>query len=378
MIDKYEMFSAFNAVNEDDLRESAEFLGYTGGRKRGRKVIPTLLVAAVIVSLLVASAAAVGISYHRKKQEELSRQYSVTENNVESYMEYPTSEEEKAGLTVLSSVNDGEVLHIYVDYSPITMEEVREIASPEGAYQLCSFYNFNVNGRKAINSADPYLPDWEFSEDEIIDISYDKLGNEIVKVDPELKLNRLIEQAYDEQTQTMTFALFWRIDGELPEKMEVGIGKGDDVDKYVKAEFVPAKYQPDMIVFPKPIVLTDEETGLEFEFVQAKLSSTGCTWYVRSEAFDKMFEESDNFQNLSEEEQQAALDFQGICLNAFERLERTATVDFADGSSKNIGVSETSGFEDGFYYSPCTWDRETVNMENVVSITIGGEKVNIS
>ena len=96
-------------------------------RKVLRRTTRTLLIAAVIASLLTVTALAVGLSIHQRRQSELREALLVEENQLTGYVEAilpETSGAEQPGLVLLSTINDGEFQRVYVNISPIFKEEV--------------------------------------------------------------------------------------------------------------------------------------------------------------------------------------------------------------------------------------------------------------
>ena len=95
-----------------------------------KRIVTLALAAALILALSVAAYAVWSI--HTERQQELKADLKIEENNVSSYMEYTATDEQASGLVLLSSVNDGQEQHVYVNISPVTKEERRA-----GATCLC-------------------------------------------------------------------------------------------------------------------------------------------------------------------------------------------------------------------------------------------------
>ena len=84
----------------------------------------TFALAAALMLALGITAYAIW-SIHAARQQELKADLKIEENNVSSYMEYTVPDEQASGLVLLSSVNDGQEQHVYVNISPVTKEEAR-------------------------------------------------------------------------------------------------------------------------------------------------------------------------------------------------------------------------------------------------------------
>ena len=57
----------------------------------------------------------------------------ILDSNTESYVEYELSAEQESGVTILSSINDGQFQKVYVNLSPV---EESELPGDTGAF-LC-------------------------------------------------------------------------------------------------------------------------------------------------------------------------------------------------------------------------------------------------
>ena len=97
--------------------------------RRARRVSRTLLIAAVIVSLLTVSAIAVGLSVQTQRKENLRQMLEIDAKNVDGYTEFPIPSESDSGeaapsVVLLSAVKDGECETVYVSISPIEEKDM--------------------------------------------------------------------------------------------------------------------------------------------------------------------------------------------------------------------------------------------------------------
>ena len=91
---------------------------------RKKRIVSLALAAALILALGVAAYAAWSI--HSARQQEIKSDLKIEENNVSGYTEYEIDEleEQKTGIVLLSSVNDGDMQRIYMNVSPVSEAEV--------------------------------------------------------------------------------------------------------------------------------------------------------------------------------------------------------------------------------------------------------------
>ena len=75
-----------------------------------KRIISIALAAALILALGTAAYAAWSI--HTARQQELKADLNIEESNVNSYVEYVIPDDQEGGLTLLSSVNDGEMQRV--------------------------------------------------------------------------------------------------------------------------------------------------------------------------------------------------------------------------------------------------------------------------
>ena len=101
-----------------------------------KRIITLALAAALILALSVAAYAVWSI--HTERQQELKADLKIEENNVSSYMEYTAPDEQASGLVLLSSVNDGQEQHVYVNISPVTKKEA---ANSSRSYDQLALYS---------------------------------------------------------------------------------------------------------------------------------------------------------------------------------------------------------------------------------------------
>ncbi len=397
MLEEFKALKAMQGIDEDILEDTAKFMGYEDKKviKLRRKVWRTALIAAVIISMLIVTAAAVGISIHMRKQEEIRNNYNIDKNNVASYNQYSVPEKPEGKLTLLSGINDGEFYRLYADYSPISKEEMEKYILQELTGEETEFYSlgFKVEERGAEKTGGVAffnIKDWDFRPEEMTTVT--RNGETVSVPNEKAKVRKILEQSYDEETQTATleFHIYMKplepgkeyelVLYSLREYGEPAQGlMTERREELARAKFIPSEAPAKILRFPEAVELTGER-GQRFSFTGCELYSTGVIWYVESVNADKIFDtEKYNRQEMSEKEREEILRLEADFINDVEDYERTAFLTMKDGSIKDLTNGNSGGYFDGIYRPNCFWGgTETVDVNEVESITVGGKTILIS
>ena len=105
---------ALNNVDDSFLEEAWELLERSAPTQHAlnKRTLRVILIAAVLAALL--AACGIGYSIHQRRQQELRENLKIEENNVTSYKEYESQPQSDAsGVTLLSTVNDGELQKVF-------------------------------------------------------------------------------------------------------------------------------------------------------------------------------------------------------------------------------------------------------------------------
>ncbi len=90
-----------------------------------------LLIAAVLVCLMTATAVAAGLSIHQRRQEELRQELNIEQSAVDNYVEFSVPQEtelpEGPSAATLSTFYDGRHQVVYLDISPISAREITQL-----------------------------------------------------------------------------------------------------------------------------------------------------------------------------------------------------------------------------------------------------------
>ena len=125
---------ALNNTDDSLLEEAWELLsGSVVSQKPAmRKIIRTVLIAAILMALMAATAYAI-VSIHQQRQQEFRENLKIEENHVAGYQEFEeTSTPERiatesngkdASVQLISTFRNGRFVDVYFSISPITREE---------------------------------------------------------------------------------------------------------------------------------------------------------------------------------------------------------------------------------------------------------------
>ena len=395
MLDDFKILKAMQGIDEEILEDTAKLMGYEDKKslKHHRNFWRTALIAAVIVSMLVVTAAAVGISIHMKNQEEIRNDYNVDKNNVYSFNQYEVPKEPEGKLTLLSGINDGEFYRLYADYSPITKEEVKRYIVPDKMENGVRFseFGFRVEGEDGKHPGGIAFFYTKGSEYESEDINEN--DDVINSSDKETKINRILAQAYDEETETVTLEFHVH-----PKTLEAGqeyelvlytletYGNPEEGlisecrEDMARAKFTITEAPAKVLYFPEPVEVTGTRGGEKISFIGCELYPTGIIWYVDYEDGEKIFDrEKYNRQKMSKADSDAIFRLEINFINDVEDFERSAFLTLKDGSIKNLTNGNSSDYIDGIIRQKCLWGgTETVNVDEIESISIGGKSILIS
>jgi len=367
---KRELISeALNLLEERHIRDTAAFapgLIQEGPerivRMRKKRMITLALAAALLLALGVAAYAAWGV--HTAKQHELKADLKIEEKNVGSYWEYDISEEsDNSGAVLLSTVNDGESQRVFVDVSPVEIEDLERF--PESVS-----FAWKIDGMKLDDGSDywmtagPVLPS---------DISVS--GHEAIR-------EAVLRDAYDEDTKTLTLACFISNNAiaqaqantnsesvhltltfwDHQAQADAHVGKTVDwlgsQKSYGSVWFTPTEQEMRYFDFG-PTVYRDSEIDKDMELVGLELTPFSAVWKVRYEdaaAYHRPKADWSAYAPWSKLEDR-------ICIEA--------KLIFSDGSTFSTGGALTTPYENGVVNMRCGWGS-AINVQDVQRIEFDG------
>ena len=306
-----------------------------------KKRIITFALAAALMLALGITAYAIW-SIHSTRQQELKADLNIEENNVSSYMEYDVPDELAGGLVLLSAVNDGQEQHVYVNISPVTKEEA--VRFPTGVR-----FVWNIAGTEIGGFAGPQLP---------VGLSFS--GEEAIR-------EAVLENAYDEESQTMTLQCY--IDVDFIEEAMTELGK-ENVP--LQVQMIVGENDPKTFG-PVPFSLTeeqtryfdfghavyhDEELDKDIEIIGLELTPFSAVWkmsYDGAEEFHTSGSDQAAYEPWSILEDK-------VCIEA--------KIVFSDGSEFSTGGALTTPYENGTVNQFCGWGS-AINIDDVQQIVLG-------
>lgn len=326
----------------------------------GKKRIITFALAAALILALGITAHAVW-SIHIARQQELKADLKIEENNVSSYIEYDVSDETAgAGVTLLSTVNDGESQRVFIDVSPVEMDVIERF--PETIAFAWRLDGMTVNGEDYWMTATPKLQS---------DISVS--GHEAIR-------EAVLRDAYDESTKTLTLECFVSNNAITQaqaytnsESVHLTVTLGDhqaqaDANVGSSAEwlasqecfgsvwFTPTEHEMKYFDFDG-LLYHDNELDKEIEIVGLELTPFSAIWKVHYEgdaAFHTPEADQETYEPWSILEDK-------VCIEA--------KLIFSDGSTFSTGGALTCPYENGTVNLFCGWGS-AINIDDVQRIVL--------
>ncbi|MBR1456030.1 MAG: hypothetical protein IJ594_02565 [Oscillospiraceae bacterium] len=346
----------------------------------------TLLIAAILASLFSVTALAAGLSIHQRRQAELRERKQIDAHQVTDYVEFDAAED-AAGVTLLSTINDGAEQVVYLNLSPVEADEVYDpgmlrMLDPQEARR---YYLLEVEGTEGYGMLEYTPTDWDFPPEEMETVTLES-GYVLEQPTPEAMHRKLMASCYDEQSKTLTLKGYVPADrltqGEAVRLhvvlMEMGNGPDDDrrlIRDFGTVELTSTQQTVKTVRFDTPLLFRNEETGETGEVLGVELSYESVSWLVR---YDSMMELCTRpADDATEEEKQAHARLVQSWLQAQDTLVQNAKLNFADGSSMNAPGLLGSSYADGEEKLIGGLGERTLDLNAVVSVTVCGETIPI-
>ena len=339
-----------NIISNIDGRLVAEAFRYdpdlcSGSPERivqmNRKRIITFALAAAFILALGITAYAVW-SIHFARQQELKADLKIEENNVSSYVEYDVPDEQASGLVLLSTVNDGQEQHIYVNISPVSEEEAA--AFPDQARFAC-----NIDGTEYGGFAAPQLS-----------VSESLFGADEIRAE-------VLQDAYDKETQTLTLQCY--LDVNMVEQAIAELG----TDTFPLSVHMIMEDGENRSFGPIPFALTEEqlrvfdfghalfhdaELDKEIEIVSLELTPFSAVWKVHYEGDAAFHTPEADWET-----------YEPWCMLE-DKVCMEAKIIFSDGTEFSTGGALTAPYENGTVNQFCGWGS-AINIDDVQRIVLG-------
>ena len=351
---------ALNNVDDAFLEEAETLLVQQAkARKFAKKtILRTFLIAAILATLLAATAYAV-FSIHQKRQQELREKLKIEEHEVSDYVEFDIPDAESASrVTLLSTMNDGTFQQVWAVISGVTPEMIEALSFPILTDRDGAPLSEDDHRYQCIYCS------WD--DESWFDTTAHGLQSP--------------GDAYDAESQTLlvnTALTLW----DMPDHVSLRFAlwdiidyashwsDGEEVLDFGTVEVSRTSQTVRIVWFSEPVPFENGTYG-KGEFLGAELSASGVNWLLRHDGAAEMYQTHD-FAN--EEERLAYLERERSWVNAIEELERDAVFSFTDGSSRLAGPPLSSEKEGDLVRDICFWEDGTADISRAVSVSIGGK-----
>lgn len=351
--------------------------------KRAKRLSRTLLIAAVIASLLTVSAIALGISIHAQRQEQLRQDMGIDENHVDSYTEFPiptgtVAGAENSGVVLLSAIKDSEFETVYVSISPVEEEDLFKEDRFEWTLDGYSFGSvFPVYDNSNIN----YAP------------VYNEYSGEYVNMPDQEQLRQAILENYDAETKSGLFKfeiLLENVNADKPLNISVykldtnldpdftGILETHEVYSFevcgtIRLEPIGASCLS--LRFPQPPTFENTDAGGKGRILGADIYATGLTWIMEHEGMEDVYQRPDGTPPRLTGEELNTL--QNTWCNAIENVLSGAMVQYTDGETLELPSGIVRLDYDGALLKSPVSTKGTLDLSRIASLTVMGETMEV-
>jgi len=186
-----------------------------------------------------------------------------------------------------------------------------------------------------------------------------------------VNLHTLYREEYDPETQTLTLrASLPNMKFRDNEAVEIRVALGytdNNAQIHESASYgpvsIPLTQQRVISVrFPEPVPFENPETGGAGQIIGADIYAEGITWLVTHDDMESVYpvESQDDLRWLP-------------WARARDKLELEAQIHFTDGSVRTNLAADRSEYWNGSVYDVYLFKNGTINLDQVVSITVGGK-----
>ena len=344
--------------------------------RRTRRVSRTLLIAAVLVSLLTVSAIAVGLSIHAQRQAQLRQGMAIDENHVDSYTEFAlpseaAANEERYSVVLLSAIKDSESETVYVSISQIEEEDLfieeRFQWTLDGQHFGCVFPVYDAS-------------DLDYTEP----VTDEYSGITFYQPEPE-QLRQAILENYDPETKSGLFKFDLPLENvNVNEPLDISIYKSRhniethevyDIEVCGTFRLEPIDESFLSVHFSDPPIFENPDTGGKGHIIGADIYATGVTWIIAHDGMADIYTSSDSTPpKLSGDELRA---LQVSWLTAIESALNGSTVQYTDGERVALPSGLVRLDFDGAQLKSPVSSKSTIDLSRIASLMVMGETVNV-
>lgn len=345
--------------------------------RRAQRVSRTLLIAAVLVSLLTVSAIAVGLSVQTQRKENLRQMLEIDAKNVDGYTEFPLpaesdSTEAAPSVVLLSAVKDGEFEDVYISISPIEEEDLFT------EDRFC----WTVDGQ----SFGHLIPVYDHKKLDFTEPVTDKDTGVTFYQPTQEQQQQLILENYDPETKSglFTFGMVCSVD-DVDQPLDISICKfyrnRDTLEVTEWEELGTIHLDPIdksclRVCFSSKPTFENPDTGGKGSILGVDIYATGMNWTVQHDDMADIYTASDGTPPQLEGDELRAL--QSTWLRTLDSVFLSGmTIECTDGEKIEVSSSVLSSNYDGNQVVCYVPTPETLDLSRIASITILGETASI-
>ena len=385
---------ALNNTDDSFLEETRELLGRSAVSQKPakRRIVRTILIAAVLAALMAATAYAI-VSIHQRRQQELRENLQIEENHVAGYQEFEEisrpegtaaePNEKDASVQLISTFRNGRFADVYFSISPITREEAWDAIGWE---QKNAIYVIASNSRE-------------------LDDAYRKIGKGLppIQEDEYLRTHEtreeLLEKYYDADTQSLMLKTEFLIssdpiDWNKPVYMNVKIielaSLAMSMDETIEEYW--ARYDPvcvrDYGTIPVTISATEylvadfsgKDIFIKVPSTDKALHVLGVNIYASEVEWQVTHEGVDLIYNLPRDDDEAfRRGYKQLLewLTVYDQVLDGSALILEDGTHIKLSPSESTPYESGIV-TLHSHLGSTIDLRKVAAISIMGQEVEIT
>lgn len=291
------------------------------------------LIAAVLVVLLCVSAVAV---YKINWNQSYRDFFNIKSDDIQGFVEYPEVEvTDVASFQPISCVTGVQTLRIRFAYGPVSEEEAEKLSSHIDTVENC------------------------------VILSEEMLLVEVVELE-KWGPHQLGAQEYDAETGMLLFSFATWYE-ELPEQLTLNISriKTENLEQIEELGTLVMHPEESEVKVAQLNLRTDGPDGREGGIISLKVDAGSYTWVQDIPGMED-WNDNLNAAVLDSEFGQYLTDWDNLLLEEFYR---EAYLNFADGTTRQIGAGISCTIDDGNY---CQWGGCLYDLGNLVSVTING------
>ena len=135
--------------------------------------------------------------------------------------------------------------------------------------------------------------------------------------------------------------------------------------------------QSRVCLFDTPLEFQCEELGKTGRVLGVELHPSSMTWLLEHEDADRFYYDLEHWKELSSEELDWLQAVQAPWANAIDRVAR-GILHMDDGTDFDVLSAESGIYEDGIVKRYSQWELQTIDINTVTAITVGGTRIELN